>query len=99
MINRQTPYPKAQLWQVHDEGAIVSLNLDRLSGRSASIKLSKRFLERPSNPTASPTLGSDAVSRGALSAYVRPVSSFDPDDLSLPREDESGRRVAIRMCF
>ena len=46
-----------------------------------------------------PALGSVTVSRGALSAYVRPVSSFDPDGLSLPREDESGRRVAIRMCF
>ena len=46
-----------------------------------------------------PTLGSVTLSRGALGAYVRPVSSFDPDDLSLPREDESERRVAIRMYF
>lgn len=53
----------------------------------------------PSNPTIGPTLGPVTVSRGALSAYVRPVNSFDPDDLSLSREDESGRRVAIRMCF
>ena len=100
MINRQTAHPKVGgLTGSQRRGDLYRLGPDRskaaelLPSNCRSVSSSD-----PSNPTIGPTLAGLPSREAPYRAYVRPVNSFDPSDLSLSREDESGRRVAIRMC-
>ena len=83
----------------HEGATLTSLGLDRLVAADDSRSYSRRIpSSNASNATGRLTQGRAPVSRRALRAYVRPVNPCNPSGLSLPREEESRRRVARWMC-
>ena len=91
VIDRQTVDPKVEAWQVHDEGAIVSLNLDR--PRAAEV-LPSNCRSVSSNDPSNPTNGPDPWVGHRLerrSKCLRP-----PGKLLRPRRPEPAEGGRVR---